>query len=364
MPAKQPTKAEEIKNIVNTFLKEDVFQMASDARYVVEYLSTGLFPIDTILQGGLPRGRFTEIYGDYSTLKSYIALFAIATTQAAGGVCALVDTEHSFDPEWAARLGVDVNQLIIVRPPSGEEACDASELLIRQGVDLIVWDSVAATMPQDESKKRMGKENIQPARLAAFMSTASRRLTTANRNTAVLFINQTRLNVGVIFGDPTVVSGGRAMGYYASYRLGLKSSGKIKVSTKKQVPGDTPDTFKEADGKLIVAHKITATVEKSKLSAPYDSTVLVYDLRTARLDETGFIIARGLENGWIKKKGQMYQVGQRKPVHGTKGLRGLLETTPAAVDHLKQLILPGSPAGTPQPAKRRVVVRRSKPPKR
>ena len=130
--------ADQVRKELNAFMKEDVIQFASDPKYIVTYLSTGVFPIDAILQGGLPRGRFTEIYGDYSTFKSYIGYRAIATTQEAGGIAALVDTEHAFDPVWAESLGVNVKDLLIKRPPSGEDAVDVSEILIRQGIDLIV----------------------------------------------------------------------------------------------------------------------------------------------------------------------------------------------------------------------------------
>lgn len=352
--------ADQVRKELNAFMKEDVIQFASDPKYIVTYMSTGVFPIDAILQGGLPRGRFTEIYGDYSTFKSYIGYRAIATTQEAGGIAALVDTEHAFDPVWAESLGVNVKDLLIKRPPSGEDAVDVSEILIRQGIDLIVWDSVAATLPQDVSKKRMGKENVQPGRLAFLMSEASRRLTTANERTAVLFINQTRLNIGVTFGDPMVVSGGRALGYYASYRIGLKKSGRVTEPIKKYAPADTSEGVKEVDGKRVIGMKITAKVEKSKLSKPFDESVLLYDLRTAAIDETGFIIARALENGWIKKKGNMYQVGSRKAVNGVKALRGLLESNPTVVAELKERILPtGSPAPRKKLVVRKKLVRRS-----
>jgi recombination protein RecA len=348
------SKARKLAAEINAVLGEEALQMASDPKYVVHYLSTGVLAMDVLLQGGLPRGRFVEVYGDYSTLKSYIGYRAIATTQSAGGTCALVDTEHSFDPEWASFLGVDVEELIIRRPQTGEEAVDVSELLIRNGVDLIVWDSVAATLPQDEQKKRMSKENIQPARLAQLMSAASRRLTAANENTAVLFINQTRLNVGVMFGDPTSIPGGKALGFYTSFRISLRKAGKVITTHKRQVPGDLPGKLKTADVKQVEGYRIKATIEKSKLSAPYADTMLYFDLTTGALDDVGFTISKCLETGLIEKKGNTYWVLQKKAAVGSDALRGWMQKNPEVMDQLRATLL-GLDSGSQGPVKRTVV---------
>ncbi len=150
--------AHELMAEINKALGAGTVRLGSDESLVVRHLPTGVLPIDHLLDGGIPRGRFTEIFGAYSTLKSYIALSCIAQTQKAGGVCAIVDTEHAYDPEWAEGLGVRTDDLIYQAPETGEEAIDVSEVLIRNGVDLIVWDSVAATLPQAEGNKRMSKE--------------------------------------------------------------------------------------------------------------------------------------------------------------------------------------------------------------
>jgi recombination protein RecA len=351
-----PSKAAEIAAELNKQLGSETVKLASDPSLQISYLRTGVLPMDVLLQGGLPRGRFVEIYGDYSTLKSYVALRAIATTQEAGGVCALVDTEHSFDPDWASSLGVDVGSLILQRPPTGEDAVDVSELLIRQDVDLLVWDSVAATLPQDEAKKRLAKENIQPARLAHLMSAASRRLTAANDKTAVLFINQTRLNVGQLFGDPTVVPGGKSLPFYASYRISLRKAGAVKKEIDVFQPGDEKGKVKKAKGKEVVAYKIKATVEKSKLSKPFRDTYLIYDLETARIDEVGFVIAHGLEQRWIEQTGVgTYKVGDQS-VRGIDNLRGLIQSTPQLLEELTAKAL----GGEPEPVSKKVVRRRKK----
>ena len=146
------TTAQDLMREVNAALKKPVVKMGSDPYFTVGSLPTGVLPVDLLLKGGVPTGRLTELFGDFSTLKSYIALSCIARTQAAGGVCALVDTEHAFDPEWATSIGVNVDDLIIQHPPTGEEAVNVTEALIRAGVTLVTWDSVAAMLPKAEQE--------------------------------------------------------------------------------------------------------------------------------------------------------------------------------------------------------------------
>jgi recombination protein RecA len=155
------TKVREIADGINAELGGSFVRMGSDSEFTVTYLSTGVWPIDELLGGGLPRGRMVECYGDYSTLKTYIGLRAIATTQAIGGTCVLVDTEHSFDNKWAEALGVDVSSLLLLQPESGEEAIDICEKATREhDVALVVWDSIAATQPQVMSTKRSAGEEL------------------------------------------------------------------------------------------------------------------------------------------------------------------------------------------------------------
>ena len=310
--------------------------MASDERFKVSYLPTGVLPIDILLKGGLPRNRATEIFGDYSTLKSYVALNAIATTQKAGGVCALIDTEHSFDPDWAESIGVDNKTLIYMTPETGEEAVDVTEVLIREEVDLIVWDSVAAMLPQAEQQKRMHKESIQPARLAALMSQALRKLTAANSKTALLFINQTRLKVGIVFGSPESVPGGKALPFYASYRLSLRKAGKITVD---KVSHDGEKTVKV---KETIGQKIKATVEKSKLSAPYRETWFVFDLVSGKIDDIGYLVTVGLEIGAVRNEGAMWWIDKSEiKKRGVKAFRGYLEENPTVEKSLRTRVTLG-----------------------
>ena len=187
--------AEEIASQVNALLGQGHRPHGERPEgFKVEYYQTGVLPLDVLLGGGIPKG-ITEFYGDFSTLKSYVALKTFAVAQSQGGTCVLIDTEHSFDPEWAESLGVDIEKLIVQHPETGEIAVDVTETFVRAGVDLIVWDSIAATLPSAEQEKR-ATEAVQPARLAALMSRAMRKLTAANTNTALICINQTREKVG------------------------------------------------------------------------------------------------------------------------------------------------------------------------
>lgn len=328
------TVAQQLAAEINKALGAGTVKFGSDESLIVKRLPTGVLPIDVLLDGGIPTGRFTELFGAYSTLKSYIGLACIARTQASGGVCALVDTEHAYDPEWAANLGVNTGDLIYQSPETGEEAIDVSEVLIRNGVDLIVWDSVAATVPQAESVKRMSKESVQPARLAALMSMGLRKLTAANKHTAVLFINQTRLSVGVMFGDPETVPGGKALPFYASYRVALRRAGKDKEAVESY----------DLDGKKtstnqVVGHKIKATLEKSKLSAPSRDVLFTFDLRSGQVDEVGFLLGAGLEAGVIQHEGRSWWYRDREKVVGAEKFLGWLREHSEVLTEIKQALL-------------------------
>ena len=329
------SKAHELLAEINKTLGAGTLILGNDKRLEVHYIPTGIFPIDHLLGGGIPKGRFTELFGAYSTLKSYIGLSTIAQCQKQGGVCAIIDTEHAYDPEWATSLGVDTETLIYQSPQTGEEAMDVAEVLIRNGIDLIVWDSIAATVPQAESIKRMSKESVQPARLAALMSTGLRKLTSANQHTAVLFINQTRINVGVMFGDPEVVAGGKALPYYASFRVALRKAGKVKESV---------DGFDEIGHKIktnkVLGIKIKATLEKSKLSAPSTEALFTFDLQTGSVDEIGYLIAGGLTQEIVKHEGRSWWVEDSEKSVGIETFRNWLENNPKAQERIRQSLLP------------------------
>lgn len=283
---------QQIAAILNNELGDQVVGRASDPEYEVEYWPTGILPFDWLLGGGLPAGRSTEIYGDYSTLKSYIALCAIASVQESGGLAGLIDSEHAFDPEWATSLGVSVDDLLVAYPNTGEEAVAVTEGLVRNKFDLVVWDSVAAMLPQAEQQKSP-MEQKQPARLASMMSAAMRRITAANKKTALLFINQTRVNVGITFGSPVAVPGGKALPFYASQRVKIARAGKI-TSDHKAWDGDKEVMVKQTD-----AFKIKMSLEKSKLNKPHRESWFLFDLATAEINIPSWLMGKGLEEHLI-----------------------------------------------------------------
>ncbi|NBO55619.1 MAG: hypothetical protein EBU84_13755 [Actinobacteria bacterium] len=268
-------------------------------------------------------------------MKSYITLSTIAQAQKQGLACALVDTEHSFEPDWAREIGINCDELIYQEPETGEEAVDTIESLIRMGAGLVVWDSIAASLPQAEGNKRMSKESVQPARLAALMSAGMRKITAANRDTALLFVNQTRMNVGVMFGDPEVVAGGKALPYYASYRVALRKAGKVK---------DTSDGYDNEGKKVkinsIIGINIRATLEKSKLSSPMQEVVFQWKTTEGAVDEIGYLISAGLLNGIIKHEGKSWWINEDEKTIGIEKFRGWLAENPQAQEAIRKVILP------------------------
>lgn len=318
------TRAQDLMKSINATLKTDALQMANDKKYTTQFVPTRILPIDVLLGGGIPRGRFMELYGDYSTLKSYVGLMAMAEFQRQGGVAAVIDTEHSFDEEWARSCGVKTTDLIIDRPLSGELAMDKAELLIRGKADLIVFDSIAAMTPQSELGKRMHDENIQPARIAALMSAGLRRLTTVNEHTSMIFVNQTRVNLGITFGNNDAQPGGKAMGFYASYRVNMKKVGKI---TEDRRVFDY-DTGKYMNVKRQIGQKFKAELTKSKLSKPFQEEWFDWNLQTGSLDMVSYMIAQGIEHNIIEIAGTTWNVNGSKVAVGKPKFRAAVEADP------------------------------------
>lgn len=292
---------------------------------------TGILPIDDILDGGIPRGRFIELYGSYSTMKSYVLYKALGTTQQNGGRVALIDTERSYDPVWAAQLGCNPDDILVSRPATAEQGIGVAEALVRQGYDMIGFDSIAAAIPKQHQEVAPG-EDTQPGALARVMSKGLARLNAANKHTSIVFINQTREKIGVSFGSPTTTSGGKAMGFYASYRLSFVRIGKDTEDVKRW------DGQKWVPAKKTVGHRIQVTLEKSKLSAPNIDTIFTYDLRTGQVDERGYLIARGLEEGLLQRTtaGHWTIPGVLdKAVHGRAKFDAWVDQNPEVLDWLK-----------------------------
>lgn len=343
------SRAADLAASLNAALGEGTVRVGSDPSLKVRYWPTEVLPFDVLLGGGLPAGRSIEIYGDYSTLKSYMALRAIASVQRRGGTAGLVDTEHAFDPSWAEQLGVDTDELITIHPANGEDAVMVSEALIRDGIDLLVWDSVAATIPKAYAEARPG-EDQQPARLASLMSKGLQRMNAANTRTALLFINQTRVNVGMSFGPKESNPGGKALGFYSSMRVRFVKGGKIQDSIK------TWDGEKYIDSKQTIAMKIKATLEKSKLNKPLREGWFSFDLESGSVDDLGFLIAQGLETGLITYSNARWTIPEilEDSIHGKDKFKDWLQEDEEVQQWLRDQIVPTvpiqSPASSPTPS--------------
>lgn len=314
---------------VNKALGTSAVILGNDPKLTMSYVPTGILPIDVILGGGIPRNRIIELYGQYSSLKTLIALSACASAQRMGGIAAYIDTEHSYEEAWARSLGVDTDNLIYQMPDTGEEAMDIAQTLILNGIDMLVWDSVAGTLPQQEASKRMHKESIQPGRQAALMSQGLRRLISSNERTAMIFCNQVREKIGITYGSPETTPGGRALPFYAAARIHLNRS-----------RGDTEDV-RGFDGSDVIKSKrirtwhIRAKLEKSKINVPGGEYVFTYDVRNSQVDDTSFLISYALEHGLITQEGQSWQLGRHKPVRGKEAFKKWLTSNPQLVADLK-----------------------------
>lgn len=299
---------------------------------------TGVLPLDVQLDGGLPRGRFIEVFGPYSTLKSYYAYKAIAKAQSRGERVALIDYEHSWDPDWGTACGVDVDDLLVARPETAEDGIGILNILIKQGYDLVVWDSIAAAQSKQYREAAPGEDDA-PASLARVMSRGLARLTASNKHTTVIFINQTRATIGVTFGAKTTTSGGKAMGFYASLRMSFTRIGKITEPVKKW------DGEKYIDAKRVIGHKIMCTLEKSKVSAPYTECYFVFSLQTGEVDNVGYLIGEGMERGLIQrsKTGHHTIPGVLdKAIHGKDAFRTWVEENEEVQEWLLEEILPNT----------------------
>lgn len=347
---------------MNKALGSNVIKRGSDPTLEVTFTPTGVVPIDCLLFGGLPRGRSVEVFGPPSTLKSYIAYTAIAQCQAAGEIAVLVDTEHSWDPKWAASLGADPEEVVYVRTELAEEAADAMEVALRMGAGLIVVDSIASFLPKAEARDDKGnlksmRDKTQMARQAKFMSDALRKLNAANTNTAMLFLNQTRQKVGIVFGDPTTTPGGEAMKFYASYRLYMTAAEGQKESIEVNVGGSKKKT------KETTTLTVRAYLKKSKLSKPMRDLFFDFDLTTGEIDEDGFIINQGVDLGFVKtsKSGNVTVFTYGKITgRGFGGFRSALADSPITRAKLRGEVLAHYKRETLQDATPKRVVKRSK----
>ena len=286
--------------IERQFGKGSIMRLGEETRTPVEVIPTGSIALDVALGiGGLPRGRVVEIYGPESSGKTTVALHAVANAQKAGGIAAFIDAEHALDPEYAQKLGVDTEALLVSQPDTGEQALEIADMLIRSGaVDVVVIDSVAALVPKAEIEGEMGDSHV--GLQARLMSQALRKITGAlnTTKTTCIFINQLREKVGVMFGSPETTSGGKALKFYASVRLDIR-----RIETLK-------------DGTEAVGNRTRVKVVKNKMSPPFKTAEfdILYGIGISR---EGSLIDLGVEQGIVRKAGAWYtyegdQLGQGK----------------------------------------------------
>ncbi len=287
----------------------------------IQVVSSGSLGLDVALGvGGLPRGRVIEIYGPESSGKTTLTLHAIAEAQKLGGTCAFVDAEHALDPQYAQKLGVDVDNLLVSQPDTGEQALEITDMLVRSGaVDVVVVDSVAALTPKAEIEGEMGDSHM--GLQARLMSQALRKLTgnIKRSNTMVIFINQIRMKIGVMFGNPETTTGGNALKFYASVRLDIRRIGAIKK------------------GDEVIGNQTRVKVVKNKVSPPFRQAEfeILYGEGISRLGE---IIDLGVAHGFVDKAGSWYSYNGDRIGQGKENVRQFLKENPEVAGEIETAI--------------------------
>jgi recombination protein RecA len=301
-----------IGQIEKAYGKGSIMRMGVNAPAIrVSAIPTGAVNLDAAIGiGGVPRGRITEIYGPESSGKTTLCLHVIANAQRAGGVAAFVDAEHALDIEYARKLGVDVDNLLVSQPDTGEQALEIAEVLVRSSaVDVVVIDSVAALVPRAEIEGEMGDSHV--GLQARLMSQALRKLTGAiNRsNTTVIFTNQIREKIGVMFGNPETTTGGRALKFYASLRIDIRRIGSIK------------------DKEVLVGNKTRAKIVKNKVAPPFKQAD--FDIMfNVGIDHYGIIVDLGVENEVVQKSGAWFSYGDVRLGQGRENAKQFLQENP------------------------------------
>ena len=310
-----------LAQIERQFGKGSVMKLGQEGRVPIDVIPTGSIALDIALGiGGLPRGRIVEIYGPESSGKTTLALHAIANCQAAGGIAAFIDAEHAFDPEYAKKLGVDIDNLLVSQPDTGEQALEISDMLIRSGaLALIVVDSVAALVPRAEIEGEMGDSHM--GLQARLMSQALRKITGAlsTTNTTCIFINQLREKIGVMFGSPETTTGGKALKFYASVRLDIR-----RIETLK-------------DGTEPVGNRTRVKVVKNKVAPPFKQAE--FDILYGEgISREGGILDMAVEEGFVRKSGAWYTHDGDQLGQGKENARKYLRDNAGLADELERQI--------------------------
>ena len=311
-----------IAQIEKQYGQGSIMQMDEHLYAKIEGIPTGALSLDIALGGrGIPRGRVTELYGPESSGKTTLALHVIASAQKAGGVAAFIDAEHALDTTWAKRLGVDVSGMLVSQPDTGEQALDIAEMLIKSNsVDVIVVDSVAALTPRVELEGEMGDKHI--GLQARLMSQAMRKLTgvIGKSKTALIFINQIRMKIGVMFGNPETTTGGRALKFYSSVRIDIRRIATIKDNTG------------------AIGSRARARVVKNKIAPPFRDAE--FDIMFDRgISYEGDLIDLGVNNGIVEKSGAWINYGDVRLGQGRENAKAYLIENPQLCDEIKQKVL-------------------------
>ncbi len=311
-----------IAQIERSFGKGSVMRLGkAEQNADIETVSTGSLGLDIGLGvGGLPRGRVIEIYGPESSGKTTLTLHVIAEAQKAGGTCAFIDAEHALDPGYARKLGVNLDDLLISQPDTGEQALEIADTLVRSGaIDVIVVDSVAALVPKAELEGEMGDSHV--GLQARLMSQALRKLTASisRSKTMVIFTNQIRSKIGVMFGSPETTTGGNALKFYASVRLDIRRIGQVKEKDE------------------TVGNQTRVKVVKNKVAPPF--RVIEFDIMYGEgISKTGELIDLGIKAGLVEKSGSWFSYGSQRIGQGRENAKAFLRTNPAMADEIETAI--------------------------
>lgn len=310
-----------LSQIERQFGKGTVMRMGDREDLVIPAISTGSLGLDVALGiGGLPKGRIIEIYGPESSGKTTLTLQVIAEAQRQGGTCAFIDAEHALDPIYATKLGVNVDDLIVSQPDTGEQALEVTDMLVRSGaVDVLVVDSVAALTPRAEIEGEMGDHHV--GLQARLMSQALRKITgnIKNANCLVIFINQIRMKIGVMFGNPETTTGGNALKFYASVRLDIRRIGAVK------------------EGEEVIGSETRVKVVKNKVAPPFKQAEFQI-LYGSGINRMGEVVDYGVKLGMIDKAGAWYSYQGNKIGQGKNNVMKFLQENPAVAQELEQRV--------------------------